>query len=137
MRRRPTARQAHGAIAPPETKKAPRGGGLTAAFGPKKRRGGPKAPSLNAKKHPLRAERPILPRPGAAVLSAKRGLTAEFGMGSGDPPLCGSARGGCSPRPLWLPARAPWRLHARSMRSRHVRSRGWLSEELGLLVALA
>ena len=61
--------------------------------------GARRPPPLNAKKHPLRAERPILPRPGAAVLSAKRGLTAEFGMGSGDPPLCGSARGGCSPRP--------------------------------------
>ena len=46
--------------------------------------------------HPLRAERPILPRPDVAVLSARRGLTAEFGMESGDPPLCGSARTGCS-----------------------------------------
>ncbi len=26
-----------------------------------------------------------------AVLSAMRGLTTEFGMGSGDPSLCGSA----------------------------------------------
>ena len=47
----------------------------------------------NAEKRPLRAERPVLPRPGAAVLSARWGLTAEFGMGSGDPPLHGSARG--------------------------------------------
>ena len=47
----------------------------------------------NTEKRPLRAERPVLPRPGAAVLSARWGLTAEFGMGSGDPPLHGSARG--------------------------------------------
>ena len=47
----------------------------------------------SAEKRPLRAERPVLPRPGAAVLSARWGLTAEFGMGSGDPPLHGSARG--------------------------------------------
>ena len=40
-----------------------------------------------------RAERPTLPQPCAAVLSAMRGLTSEFGMGSGDPPLQGSARG--------------------------------------------
>ena len=47
---------------------------------------------------PARARRPVLPQPGAAVLSAKAGLTAEFGMGSGDPPLYGSAHGGRSPR---------------------------------------
>ena len=52
-------------------------------------------PIINEKR-PLRAERPVLPRPGAAVLSARRGLTAEFGMGSGDPPLHGSAREGRS-----------------------------------------
>ena len=45
----------------------------------------------NAEKRPLRAERPVLPRPGAAVLSARWGLTAEFGMGSG------------VPSSLWLP----------------------------------
>ena len=82
------------------------------------------------KKRPLRAERPVLPRPGAAVLSARRGLTAEFGMGSGDPPLCGSARGRRSrgqlyvarPGPGCAPP-APWRPHARAMpsRSRDVR----------------
>ena len=33
-----------------------------------------------------------------AVLSAMAGLTAEFGMGSGDPCLHGSARAGCSGR---------------------------------------
>lgn len=56
---------------------------------------GPAVPSgrPERKKRPLRAERPVLPRPGAAVLSARWGLTAEFGMGSGDPPLHGSARG--------------------------------------------
>ena len=71
------------------------------------------------KKRPLRAERPVLPRPGAAVLSARWGLTAEFGMGSGDPPLHGSARGRRS-RGNRLAVRGargspapPWRLHAR------------------------
>ena len=79
-------------------------------------------PIINEKR-PLRAERPVLPRPGAAVLSARRGLTAEFGMGSGDPPLCGSARGrrsrgqlyvarpgpGCAPRRPGGRMRAPCR----------------------------
>ena len=36
---------------------------------------------------------PYPPTDYTAVLSAKRGLTTEFGMGSGDPPLHGSARG--------------------------------------------
>ena len=53
----------------------------------------PRQGGRSAKKRPLRAERPVLPRPRAAVLSARWGLTAEFGMGSGDPPLHGSARG--------------------------------------------
>lgn len=73
----------------------------------------------SAEKRPLRAERPVLPRPGAAVLSARWGLTAEFGMGSGDPPLHGSARGRRS-RGNRLAVRGargspapPWRLHAR------------------------
>ena len=48
-------------------------------------------------KRPPRARRPALPQPGAAVLSAKAGLTAGFGMGPGDPRLCGRARGGRSP----------------------------------------
>ena len=60
----------------------------------------------NAEKRPLRAERPALPRPGAAVLSARWGLTAEFGMGSGDPPLHGSALGG-APAAIVLPSRGP------------------------------
>ena len=34
---------------------------------------------------------PYPPTDYTAVLSAKRGLTTEFGMGSGDPPLYGSA----------------------------------------------
>ena len=44
-------------------------------------------------KRPLRARQPTLPQPGAAVLSAMRGLTSEFGTGSGDPRLHGRARG--------------------------------------------
>ena len=48
-------------------------------------------------KRPPRARRPALPQPRAAVLSAKAGLTAGFGMGPGDPRLCGRARGGRSP----------------------------------------
>lgn len=48
-------------------------------------------------KRPPRARRPALPQPSAAVLSAKAGLTAGFGMGPGDPRLCGRARGGRSP----------------------------------------
>ena len=54
--------------------------------------------SLGAiEKRPPRARRPALPQPRAAVLSAKAGLTAGFGMGPGDPRLCGRARGGRSP----------------------------------------
>lgn len=72
-------------------------------------------------KRPLRAERPVLPRPRAAVLSARWGLTAEFGMGSGDPPLHGSARGRRSRAALYEPLPGgggtapapPWRPHAR------------------------
>ena len=53
-------------------------------------------------KRPPRARRPALPQPSAAVLSAKAGLTAGFGMGPGDPRLCGRARGGRSPAAsLW------------------------------------
>ena len=59
-------------------------------------------------KRPPRARRPALPQPGAAVLSAKAGLTAGFGMGPGDPRLCGRARGGRSPAAHGHePARAP------------------------------
>ena len=61
-------------------------------------------------KRPPRARRPALPQPGAAVLSAKAGLTAGFGMGPGDPRLCGRARGGRSPAAHDMePARSPHR----------------------------
>ena len=61
-------------------------------------------------KRPPRVRRPSLPQPGAAVLSARAGLTAEFGTGSGDPRLHGRTRGGRSPAgPLPAPR---WRLHA-------------------------
>lgn len=56
--------------------------------------------SAHIEKRPPRARRPALPQPGAAVLSAKAGLTAGFGMGPGDPRLCGRARGGRSPAAL-------------------------------------
>ena len=69
-------------------------------------------------KRPPRARRPALPQPCAAVLSAKAGLTAGFGMGPGDPRLCGRARGGRSPAAQMYskPARnpcpgRPWRPH--------------------------
>lgn len=78
----------------------------------KARRGDPPAGLLGAcgacgahvhvEKRPPRARRPALPQPRAAVLSAKAGLTAGFGMGPGDPRLCGRARGGRSPAAsLW------------------------------------
>ena len=65
----------------------------------KARRGNlPRGPlSAPIEKRPPRARRPALPQPCAAVLSAKAGLTAGFGMGPGDPRLCGRARGGRSP----------------------------------------
>ena len=56
--------------------------------------------SARKEKRPPRARRPALPQPRAAVLSAKAGLTAGFGMGPGDPRLCGRARGGRSPAAL-------------------------------------
>ena len=59
---------------------------------------------------PSRLRRPALPQPRAAVLSAKAGLTAGFGMGPGDPRLCGRARGGRSPAAqVFEPARNPLR----------------------------
>ena len=74
--------------------------------------------SAHIEKRPPRARRPALPQPRAAVLSAKAGLTAGFGMGPGDPRLCGRARGGRSPRgsDVFEPARnpcpgRPWRPH--------------------------
>ena len=66
--------------------------------------------SAHIEKRPPRARRPALPQPCAAVLSAKAGLTAGFGMGPGDPRLCGRARGGRSPAALiFEPARSPYR----------------------------
>ena len=86
----------------------------------------------------MRAERPGLPWPDATVPSAMPGLTAEFGMGSGDPRLHGSARKGRSrmlAAPLRLHARGPQ--HARACRNGETDR--WLCsiEELGLLVTLA
>ena len=66
--------------------------------------------SAHIEKRPPRARRPALPQPRAAVLSAKAGLTAGFGMGPGDPRLCGRARGGRSPAAhVFEPARVPFR----------------------------
>lgn len=76
---------ARGAATSPKTQKARRGRS-------------PRGPlSALIEKRPPRARRPALPQPRAAVLSAKAGLTAGFGMGPGDPRLCGRARGGRSP----------------------------------------
>ena len=58
--------------------------------------GPPEGGPYGARKRPARARLPILPQPGAAVLSATAGLTAEFGTGSGDPRLHGLARAGRS-----------------------------------------
>ena len=58
---------------------------------------GARGTRMHIEKRPPRARRPALPQPRAAVLSAKAGLTAGFGMGPGDPRLCGRARGGRSP----------------------------------------
>ena len=67
-------------------------------------------PCAPIEKRPPRARRPALPQPSAAVLSAKAGLTAGFGMGPGDPRLCGRARGGRSPAAhVFEPARSPCR----------------------------
>ena len=67
-------------------------------------------PCARSEKRPPRARRPALPQPFAAVLSAKAGLTAGFGMGPGDPRLCGRARGGRSPAAHDMePARSPLR----------------------------
>ena len=73
--------------------------GPTAQNAEKARKGNiPRGPlSAPIEKRPPRARRPALPQPRAAVLSAKAGLTAGFGMGPGDPRLCGRARGGRSP----------------------------------------
>ena len=78
---------------------------------------GARGAHARSEKRPPRARRPALPQPFAAVLSAKAGLTAGFGMGPGDPRLCGRARGGRSPaahdmEPAWVPCPGrPWRPH--------------------------
>ena len=101
------------------------------------------AARAHEEKRPPRARRPALPQPGAAVLSAKAGLTAGFGMGPGDPRLCGRARGGRSPAAHDMePARSPHRGDpggrmagtGEDGASRSVLHRG--CEELGLLVPL-
>ena len=98
-------------IGPPATPRPPQN-----AKGPQGR--SPCGPlSAHIEKRPPRARRPALPQPCAAVLSAKAGLTAGFGMGPGDPRLCGRARGGRSPAAqVFEPARnpcpgRPWRPH--------------------------
>ena len=95
-------------------------------------------------KRPPRARRPALPQPCAAVLSAKAGLTAGFGMGPGDPRLCGRARGGRSPAAQMyssLPGpltgatlAAAWRARMKITHRARCFNRG--CEELGLLVPL-
>ena len=112
----------------------------------KARRGrSPRGPlSAHIEKRPPRARRPALPQPRAAVLSAKAGLTAGFGMGPGDPRLCGRARGGRSPAALSMePARnpcpgRPWRPHGGhgSKMTHRARCFNRGCEELGLLVPL-
>ena len=104
-----------------------------------------RALSAQQEKRPPRARRPALPQPCAAVLSAKAGLTAGFGMGPGDPRLCGRARGGRSPAALdvFEPARNPftgatlaaaWRARKKMTHRARCFHRG--CEELGLLVPL-
>ena len=107
-------------------------------------RRGDAAPCARSEKRPPRARRPALPQPFAAVLSAKAGLTAGFGMGPGDPRLCGRARGGRSPAAHDMePARnpspgRPWRPHGGHGRRWRIalgaHHRG--CEELGPLVPL-
>ena len=72
-------------------------------------------PVKTKKKRHARVRRPILPQPCAAVLSARAGLTSEFGTGSGDPRLHGRTRAGRSPARAVsgraAPPAPPWRLH--------------------------
>ena len=100
--------------------------------------------TAHIEKRPPRARRPALPQPCAAVLSAKAGLTAGFGMGPGDPRLCGRARGGRSPAAQMyssLPGpltgatlAAAWRARMKIAHRARCFNRG--CEELGLLVPL-
>ena len=123
---------ARGAATSPKTQKARRGRS-------------PRGPlSAHIEKRPPRARRPALPQPRAAVLSAKAGLTAGFGMGPGDPRLCGRARGGRSPAAQMyssLPGplsgatlAAAWRAREKIAHRARCFHRG--CEELGLLVPL-
>lgn len=134
----PRARKGPARIDAPKTQKGPRG--RRSPRGPCR----PPRPLARIEKRPPRARRPALPQPGAAVLSAKAGLTAGFGMGPGDPRLCGRARGGRSPAAHgYEPARAPlpgrpWRPCSEGSYSRVDASQNPLRgcEELGLSAAL-
>ena len=131
----------------PKTQKGPQGdspcGPLPAL--PARLRASPRARRrASIEKRPPRARRPALPQPCAAVLSAKAGLTAGFGMGPGDPRLCGRARGGRSPAAQMyssLPGpltgatlAAAWRARMKIAHRARCFNRG--CEELGLLVPL-
>lgn len=129
----------------PETQKRPQGTSpLRASLGACRARGARGAHAQHIEKRPPRARRPALPQPCAAVLSAKAGLTAGFGMGPGDPRLCGRARGGRSPAAQMyssLPGplsgatlAAAWRARIEDAHRARCFNRG--CEELGLLVPL-
>ena len=132
----------------PKTQKRPAGGNIPCGPLPAhaaRLRASPRARNrASIEKRPPRARRPALPQPRAAVLSAKAGLTAGFGMGPGDPRLCGRARGGRSPAAHgYEPARAPlpgrpWRPCSEGSYSRVDASQNPLRgcEELGLSAAL-
>ena len=127
----------------PKTRKSPQGEPPPAGLSRRMRRARRPGRARNEKRPP-RARRPALPQPRAAVLSAKAGLTAGFGMGPGDPRLCGRARGGRSPAAqIFEPARSPCRgAPGGRMAGTDRRSRIALGachrgcEELGLLVPL-
>ena len=115
-----SSRDGEGGPKPIKTRKGPQGD--DSPCGPSARAAHSARPRARDRaqkeKRPPRARRPALPQPCAAVLSAKAGLTAGFGMGPGDPRLCGRARGGRSPAALLYsslpgtpsPGR-PWRPH--------------------------
>lgn len=63
--------------------------------GPRHGAGGLRA-TRKKREAPCAGATPYPPTDCTAVLSAKRGLTAGFGMGPGDPPLYGRARAGRS-----------------------------------------
>ena len=86
-------------------------------------------------KCPARVRRPILPQASPAVLSARAGLTSEFGTGSGDPRLHGRTRAGrCPAGPLHRATlAAAWRPTEDRVRATCGKR---VKEELGRLVAL-